>query len=1028
MQSSVYKLSLLIAKMMNSILKIIFTLQFLQLLNANSLNSFDLNPSDEHNNLFTDYPNPDDLDDSKIRWPTNLIHLKYNDLIKIDKNCRKSPDKCEYGSKRSRELDERDCFCDKDCKLFGNCCIDSAELNRTLNDQLDDNQFIDALDKFNEYKEDYDCKELSTITNSFRNLLVKSKCPLKFTNKLIRDKCELNNSSDYNVQFEFNPRDPFQTTPVTSTKTRITYSNLFCALCNEYDQDQLTNSTSHRLIKNEYLKDFKFWKVNVTCENLLPQNLTLDSNTSFDDFVKSNFTYDSRSETWSIEYTNKQGHLDKKFCTLKLDIPEELQFFIKPCKYDLIDRCHPNWSLDTLENKKIKSLCASYQSRVSYFDKKLEYRNVHCALCNFVDINQLGCPSNLLAMSDEFDGLDGRSHSVSQSFFALFDVNYSVSNTNLVGKKSLVNYCQEGSAYDYVFNKCRDLICGFDQEFFNGECILPIDSKFVTSISDNKSEIVDIVTIDPIDATNQFNVSASENEQSINATSDHQQFTPEFKKCAKISLTSDFMELKNDSIYLQRYDQIVDKGNYNLTDNQLLICVPFSPLLDKFEDHYSSIAYICLIFSIICLTLYLIVFCLVPDLRNLSGRNLSSLCVSLIIVYFCFAIAPLQNQNSTDLCKVIAFIKYYGLLASFCWTGVIAFDIYQTIRNSLNALRHKNGPQTTRFWVYSSICWLIPLLAVVFIWLIENGHFDETITDDFRPNFGKNKECWFSHRKSLLIFFVLPVGLITVLNLIFFLLTSKNLLLTTNRNKLKFSSTSNSKLDFNIYLRLFLLMGLTWMFGFLATYFDKIYLWYLFTLFNTLQGVFIFIAFACKRNVMKKLRIKLSKLFCLDQFNLNKNSSMSTSTCRTPTNQSTITHLNSSNKILGNSNQDHLSLSRSFGDLYTKNLTNNFYSTDTLNSKHDYYQPNNNLMTNVMLNQMQTTNGLSDNLINHNLPTTIQLHRQSTLSSNNYSSPTTNTFHNNSTSLHNHSQDNQFKFNYKTEPNSSQQINKWFDW
>ena len=312
--------------------------------------------------------------------------------------------------------------------------------------------------------------------------------------------------------------------------------------------------------------------------------------------------------------------------------------------------------------------------------------------------------------------------------------------------------------------------------------------------------------------------------------------------------------------------------------------MPFSPLLDKFENHYSSVAYVCLVFSIICLTLYLILFCLVPDLRNLSGKNLSSLCVSLITVYCCFAIAPLGwLQSDVQFCKLIAFVKYYGLLASFGWTGVIAFDIYQTIRNSLSSFRYKTGPQTARFVTYSLICWSLPLFAVVFAWLTDIGQFDHSIPDEFKPNFSRTKECWFGNRKTLLAFFVLPVGVITVLNLTFFLLTSKSLLLTTNRNKLKHSGSSASKFDFNLYLRLFLLMGLTWMTGFLTTYFDKIYLWYLFTLFNTLQGVFIFIAFGCKAAVMKKLKMRLSKL-------LDKNSSVSTVTCRTPTNQSTITH------------------------------------------------------------------------------------------------------------------------------------------
>ena len=161
-------------------------------------------------------------------------------------------------------------------------------------------------------------------------------------------------------------------------------------------------------------------------------------------------------------------------------------------------------------------------------------------------------------------------------------------------------------------------------------------------------------------------------------------------------------------------------------------------------------------------------------------------------------------------------------------------------------------------------------------------------------------------------------------------------------------------------------MGLTWMTGFLTTYFDKIYLWYLFTLFNTLQGVFIFIAFGCKAAVIKKLKMRLSKL-------LDKNSSVSTVTCRTPTNQSTITHLNPSelcgdsykvkDLLFSNKLADRSlgSLSKSLTELYAKN----FYSTESINKSHlnqmtnDYYQA-----PELQASQPQQP------------PTTLHLHRQ----------------------------------------------------
>ena len=47
------------------------------------------------------------------------------------------------------------------------------------------------------------------------------------------------------------------------------------------------------------------------------------------------------------------------------------------------------------------------------------------------------------------------------------------------------------------------------------------------------------------------------------------------------------------------------------------------------------------------------------------------------------------------------------------------------------------------------------------------------------------------------------------------------------------------------------LLGFTWIFGFMAAFADVAALWYVFIIFNSLQGVYIFIAFMCNKRVFK---------------------------------------------------------------------------------------------------------------------------------------------------------------------------------
>ena len=326
-------------------------------LNSSNLNSLNSSP---------DYTSDSTVDDNKIRWPADLAKLNYTNLIKVEKDCKRSPDKCNYGVKRSRELDELDCFCDKDCKEFGNCCLDSNELNSMLNENLSDNELIKRLNEFVSLKEDYDCKELSKA-NSYVDLFVKSRCPTDFNVKLIRDKCEQKSTS--NTQFESNSKDPYDTVPVTSTRSRITYSNIYCALCNEY-KDNLIEEYSNLAKDNQ--SNLKFWKLNVTCDNITIQNLTINQDSSsFQDFLKNNFTL--INDTWIMNYADKKnGRLKNASCYFLIEMPEDLQFYIKPCKHNLIDKCASNWPIvDSLENRKIQSLCGSYQSRVSYIDNQV---------------------------------------------------------------------------------------------------------------------------------------------------------------------------------------------------------------------------------------------------------------------------------------------------------------------------------------------------------------------------------------------------------------------------------------------------------------------------------------------------------------------------------------------------------------------------------------------------------------------------------------------------------------------------------
>eukprot|EP00057_Strongylocentrotus_purpuratus_P027644 XP_011682118.1 PREDICTED: uncharacterized protein LOC105446693 [Strongylocentrotus purpuratus] len=82
--------------------------------------------------------------------------------------------------------------------------------------------------------------------------------------------------------------------------------------------------------------------------------------------------------------------------------------------------------------------------------------------------------------------------------------------------------------------------------------------------------------------------------------------------------------------------------------------------------------------------------------------------------------------------------------------------------------------------------------------------------------------------------------------------------------------------DLWINVKMSTLLGFTWIFGFVAAFADVTALWYIFIILNSLQGVYIFIAFICNKRVFKLWRDSFSCSSCVTCGNVPQISSQST--------------------------------------------------------------------------------------------------------------------------------------------------------
>ena len=306
------------------------------------------------------------------------------------------------------------------------------------------------------------------------------------------------------------------------------------------------------------------------------------------------------------------------------------------------------------------------------------------------------------------------------------------------------------------------------------------------------------------------------------------------------------------SVYVEKYDRVLKEGQFSMNGDTLVICVTPDDAVPqyKFGAQMGYVTFIGLGLSIICLSMHIVASLFTPELQNLSGKNLFSLSLALLGGYSTFLATMFSQNQGTLACQILAHVMYYFFMASFFWMLLIAFDVCRTLKIATIQLRLTTGSQWRKFAIYSTLGWGLPLACTTVVTLMDHM---EGIPSDYKPGFGTTEVCWFSKKMALLIYFAVPFAGIMGVN-IFLFVFSACMVFDTTQSTAKMTTTCGPKTNFYLYMRLAIIMGLTWIIGLAAGFVDQEALWYIFVILNTLQGVFIFGAFTCTRKVFEGLR------------------------------------------------------------------------------------------------------------------------------------------------------------------------------
>ncbi|XP_014254266.1 G-protein coupled receptor Mth2-like isoform X2 [Cimex lectularius] len=359
----------------------------------------------------------------------------------------------------------------------------------------------------------------------------------------------------------------------------------------------------------------------------------------------------------------------------------------------------------------------------------------------------------------------------------------------------------------------------------------------------------------------------------------------------RVIFTSDeFTVSKQGALYFPEEDPVLIT---DLNLDNVLFCVdwmimddlePGVSLARCIEDEETEIPIIyCIgmIISIPFLLVTLIIYVILRPYHSIDGHILLRHVFPIFLSYVTLVIVQVfSDYLSLVQCIFLGFAVQFFFLATFFWLNVMCIDIYWAF-SGIKLRGTASERDRKKLLAYSFYAWGMPLIILA---VTVGVDYSDSIPSSsiFKPNMGKDR-CFFKGRTATWTYFYGPMAVILFSNLILFSITAYRIWRHRRETAQSFHRGDSRRHDgneserFNLYLKLFLVMGINWISELISFMFGKDvpqYLWYITDITNTLQGVFIFLIFVWKKRVRKLLWEKL----CGGKQSQLRSSTMTTST------------------------------------------------------------------------------------------------------------------------------------------------------
>ena len=290
--------------------------------------------------------------------------------------------------------------------------------------------------------------------------------------------------------------------------------------------------------------------------------------------------------------------------------------------------------------------------------------------------------------------------------------------------------------------------------------------------------------------------------------------------------TTDFANssLQNVTRTLGEYDFYIN------SDNSLFICQK-TPFHEKF---LSILIEIGLTLSILALGVLIVnnVCCKKVESTTyfMTAISISLLTAQGMLLANTFLAA---NRLPKWICMTLAIIQHLAWLTNFSQETAFCLWICHNL-SSLQSMKHPGGLLVLAALLVPSL-----IVAMSIVLGVTGGR-----------TYLQPDSCWLESSVILRYFFILPIGLCMAINLCTFIAmlrqirSSRNLDIRKNRQQQLAP----------VAVRLFFLMGFTWILGLLANIKYLSFLWYVFVILNCFQGIYLFVCFGIEKKSRRRLQ------------------------------------------------------------------------------------------------------------------------------------------------------------------------------